>query len=224
LVNFACNIAQSQVDSEAGQQAAHAFNIVDIVFNIVYTIEIALNMYGHWWRPFLTSAWNLFDIFIISVSWIAELVNLRSSNNVDMNVLRLLRVFRVVRVFNKLRQLQLIMQAMLVSIKPVLSAFLMELVIISIYAIIGVAMFREETPESPGGDDSASEADDPKFKTFWLSFLTLLGIFTGADSWKELLDNITGMFVLRSCFPHCCIKQRVENMLVDASNCWYERE
>lgn len=187
LINFACNIAQSQVDAEQGSREARAFDIVDVVFNIVYTIEIALNLYGHWWRPFFMSKWSLFDLSIISVSWLAEIMNMRSSNNLDMNILRLLRIFRVVRVFNKLRQLQLIIQAMFLSIVPVLSAFLVVFVIISIYAIIGVAVFHEETLESVGTDDA------PKFKTFWRSFLTMLGIFTGADSWKELLDDLAGM-------------------------------
>jgi hypothetical protein len=103
-----------------------------------------------------------------------------------MTILRLLRIFRVVRVFNKMRQLQLIIHAIFQSIVPVLSAFLVVLVIISIYAIIGVSVFREQSTLS--NDGSAS----PKFKTFWRSFLTLLGIFTGADSWKELLDDLSG--------------------------------
>ena len=34
----------------------------------IYTLELLVNMYGHWFYEFFTSAWSLFDLFIVAIS------------------------------------------------------------------------------------------------------------------------------------------------------------
>ena len=35
---------------------------------VIYTLELLVNMYGHWFYEFFTSAWSLFDLFIVAIS------------------------------------------------------------------------------------------------------------------------------------------------------------
>lgn len=92
---------------------------------------------------------------------------------VNANILRSLRILRVVRIFNKLESMHRILAAISSSIKPVLSAFMLFGIVISIFAMLGSKMFRAESYGAHAGE---------YFGSYSLSFVTLLGIATG-DSW-----------------------------------------
>ena len=63
-------------------------------------------------------------------------------STININLLRLLRVFRILRLFNKFPSMQRVIMALGASLKPVFTAFIILIVVISIYAIIGT---RSET-------------------------------------------------------------------------------
>jgi hypothetical protein len=89
-------------------------------------------------------------------------------SNTNINTLRLLRVFRVLRLFNKFPAMRRVILALTASLKPVLNSFIILVVVISIYAIIGVHLWGTNYPE--------------RFKSFFLGWFTMLGVMTG-DSW-----------------------------------------
>ena len=35
---------------------------------VIYALELLVNMYGRWFYEFFTSAWSLFDLFIVAIS------------------------------------------------------------------------------------------------------------------------------------------------------------
>jgi hypothetical protein len=64
-----------------------------------------------------------------------------------VSVLRLMRTFRVLRLFNKLQSLRVLINALASSIFPVGNAFLMVVLVCVVYAILGVELFSDRSPE-----------------------------------------------------------------------------
>ncbi len=58
-----------------------------------------------------------------------------------------MRTFRVLRLFNKMRSLRTLISALGASLVPVLNAFIIMVLIIVIYAILGVELFQDRNPE-----------------------------------------------------------------------------
>jgi voltage-gated sodium channel len=132
---------------------------------------------GHWFWRFFSNAWSLFDLIIVALSVIDAIYVMIGGSGNGLAVMRLLRIFRIVRIFNKLEDMKRILNANLKSFSPVLNAFLLFAVIVSIYAVMAVNLFRDH----PGADAT--------FESFSLSFFTLLGIATG-EEWTSFLRTL----------------------------------
>lgn len=105
---------------------------------VVFTIEIALKLVAYRWR-FWSSAWNLFDFFVVAVSLVP-----------DMGMFSLVRLFRVLRVFrlvSGVRHMRIILSAILKSIPGVSWAGLLLLLVYYVYGIIGTNLFGERFPD-----------------------------------------------------------------------------
>ena len=154
------------------------FDRMDMAFTLMYLIDLIINLCAHWWRAFISSPWNWFDLFIVLFSIFEMLyvdygLGSTDQSGPDVNVLRLVRIFRVVRIFNKLTSMRRIIDAMFYSLTPVLSAFLLTFLLVSIYAIVACNIFVEKYPHA-----------QVYFGSFSLAFISLLGVATG-DSWTE---------------------------------------
>ena len=140
---------------------------------------------------------NLFDLVIVSVSlfevmYVEIFLKFQSTSSnpngksLDTNLLRMLRIFRVVRVFNKLEDLHRILSAIRATVSPVLSAFLLFAVILSIYAIVACNLFRQNL------DPELQQRISSHYGTFSRSFVSLLGVATGFDSWTNEVRFLGG--------------------------------
>ena len=86
------------------------------VFNWCFLIELSLNMYGHWCKPFWKSGWNVFDVIVVTVG----LLNmLRLALPGPLRLLRMMRAFRVFRLFKRIKSLnKIIVSLVKVSRRP----------------------------------------------------------------------------------------------------------
>ena len=109
-----------------------------------------------------------------------------NGKNLDLNLLRLLRIFRVVRVFNKLEDLHRILTAVKASVSPVLSAFLLFAVVLSIYAIVACNLFLNNP------DPELQDRITLYYGSFSRAFVSLLGVATGFDSWTNEVRFLGG--------------------------------
>ena len=66
---------------------------IELFYTIVFTIELLLNFFANHFWPFFQSGWNIFDLLVVVICWLAE----ASDAVPNVSLLRLLRVFRVVR-------------------------------------------------------------------------------------------------------------------------------
>ena len=101
--------------------------LLDTLFTAVFAAELAVNMYAHWLREFVSDGWNAFDCAVVALSLIAL-----GPVRMPINVLRSLRAFRVVRLFGRLGSLRDIVASLTAAITPVLNAFLIMFIVGSI--------------------------------------------------------------------------------------------
>ena len=111
--------------------AVNAFEIVDKIFLIIFTIELGLQFVHHNVKLFL-DAWLVFDFIIVVMSWSLE----------SLQVVRTFRVFRALRLVTRVKVLKNLVSA-LFSVGPRIFAILCLLVLVFyIYAVMCTMLFK----------------------------------------------------------------------------------
>jgi len=141
FTNFITQIIDNQVWPEEGEPLFHVMQILDMIFTCLFTVELLINLYGHWWRPFFADGWSLFDLIVVTFSWISMFLDAIPG----VSVLRVMRAFRVLRLFGRLQALRKITNALTASIVPVLNAFLILALVTAIYAMVGIGFFSDRS-------------------------------------------------------------------------------
>ena len=152
--------------SEEGSPARKVFDILDVIFNVIFLIELLCNMTANWFQAFFLCGWNFFDLFVVTFSFASIFVS-----NVDgIGHVRLIRVLRVMKLFSKMQSLKVILQSMFNATILVANAFVVLLIFSTLYAILVIMLFKDD-PES--GD---------LFGDFMKSMITMIQITSG-DGW-----------------------------------------
>jgi hypothetical protein len=131
--NFLANAAEAQlveslIDSDGKPTAIGAtLEHIDTFFTVVFTVELVINAYAHWFWSFALDGWNAFDTAVVALSLVAL-----GPIAMPINVLRSLRAFRVVRLFGRMAALRDIVASVTAAVVPVLNAFLVMLIVASI--------------------------------------------------------------------------------------------
>eukprot|EP00854_Cymbomonas_tetramitiformis_P021669 gene21669-26063_t len=177
FVNFMVNAAEAQDMSGKAVDVWYGF---ELFFTAIFTVELIFNMYAFFWTPFWSSTWNVFDFVVVVIS----LISLVLDGLPGISTLRLMRAFRVFRLFKRMASLRKILVALEAAVPGCSNAFLILILVSSIYSILGVEFFSDISPEF--------------FKNFLTALFTMFQIMTG-DSWGEIARPIIDEF------PHAAI-------------------
>ena len=123
VINFGINVYDAESQPQPGTKTRLLLDEIDNVFTAIYSIELLVNVYTHWFWSFFTNKWSLFDFFVVWMSIIESIVSAskssaESSGGSPLSMVRLLRIFRVVRLFNKLKSLQRVILGISSTIIP----------------------------------------------------------------------------------------------------------
>ncbi|TPX73826.1 hypothetical protein CcCBS67573_g04905 [Chytriomyces confervae] len=143
-------------------QYGDVFYILDFSFLAIYIMEILFKwFYGSCsqglfdlcltthlsgFTQFWKSGWNWFDLLIVTLSLIGSYVPIFSNAGI-LRLLRVLRAFRTLRSITILNGLQVVVQTILDSIPDMLNVTLLLLVIMFIWAVVGVTLFSSILPD-----------------------------------------------------------------------------
>lgn len=142
--NFIVNIVEKEIDPDAANlKYEEVWNKLDVVFNIIFLVELVVNMYGYGGPvlAFWKSPWNVFDFLIVAVGVL--LISGVVSPESPAGKLKLLRAFRVFRLFKRIKSLNQIIVALVLAIPGVFNAFIVMVIFLAIYAILAVELFRD---------------------------------------------------------------------------------
>ncbi|XP_055338643.1 cation channel sperm-associated protein 3-like [Paramacrobiotus metropolitanus] len=156
-----------------------AIKVLNDIFLAVYTIEFFVKIYvdptGYWKNGF-----NLFDFIVLIFTWVdfAVTVSASSQNSSQfgfVKVLRILRLLRVLRTISFIQSLQVIVTALMTTIREYMLNLMVVLFLIMF--IFGVMAFYLYAPYSD------------KFASLGQSMLALVTLVT-TDNWTEIEADI----------------------------------
>lgn len=165
----------------------------------IFTIEIVLR-----WiakdnvKSFFSDGWNLFDTFIVLVSYIPEHL---FTDTTTITAIRILRVFRIFRLLRAFPELKLMTSVLIRSLSTLFYNGLFFFIFMYLFAIIGITLFKLPTV---GTSDISTEkalteyliqvpnapgvSPDP-YGSLGETMFTLFRILTGED-WTDLRYNL----------------------------------
>ena len=148
-------------------------------------------------KSFFTDGWNIFDLTLVLIGYIPETL---VANGSMMMALRVLRVFRVLRLLRSTKELKLIVSVLLKSMSAMFYNLILFLVLVYLYAIIGVSLFKLPNPDTLTGQDKVNyelymveaphapiNSPDP-FGELGEAIFTLFRELTG-DDWTDVRYN-----------------------------------
>mmetsp|Transcript_24825 Transcript_24825/g.49808 ORF Transcript_24825/g.49808 Transcript_24825/m.49808 type:complete len:422 (-) Transcript_24825:2536-3801(-) len=141
LVSFLANILQKELDPYPSEYQKYraTWEAIDEVSTYFFIVELLVNLYGSFLKPFLRDGWNWLDMTVVVVG-IISIANIEGAS--QLKIVRIVRTFRVLRLFRRLTSLRKIITALVFAIPGVLNALLIMLIFMSIYAIVAVDLFR----------------------------------------------------------------------------------
>mmetsp|Transcript_4580 Transcript_4580/g.10724 ORF Transcript_4580/g.10724 Transcript_4580/m.10724 type:complete len:436 (+) Transcript_4580:69-1376(+) len=192
--NFLMNIIEKWIDPD-GDQYPEIWVGTDLFFNVSFALELVWNMYSFWLCRFWRSAWNVFDVIVVTIGLMNYVLPDLPG---PLSLLRMMRAFRVFRLFKRVESLHKIMKSLSRAIPGVANAFLILLLVMSIYAILGVEFFGSFA----NGGNFTNEFDevvpiltardlpfgDENFGNFHRSLFTMFQVLTG-ESWSEVVTR-----------------------------------
>ncbi|CAK0865991.1 unnamed protein product [Prorocentrum cordatum] len=208
VANFLCDIAPWQWDPEPDldhRRHKALWFALDYAFNLAFLVELLVNMYGKWMRPFFRDGWNVFDLVVVTVG-VVDMLQVPVSHSIKM--VRLLRAFRVLRLLKRVESLRRVVMAIANALPAVLNVLVLCSILISIskaararhapakggrdggYAIIAVDLFgdlysgHEEDPVPGAITARGNLYGEEYYGTFAAALFTLLQVLTG-ESWSE---------------------------------------
>ena len=64
------DLAAPSLDAQA-ERYKSTWRAMEHSFNAIFLIELLVNMYGSWMRPFWKSGWNVFDFIVVCVGCVS---------------------------------------------------------------------------------------------------------------------------------------------------------
>uniref|UniRef100_A0A914W0S6 Voltage-dependent L-type calcium channel subunit alpha n=1 Tax=Plectus sambesii TaxID=2011161 RepID=A0A914W0S6_9BILA len=126
-------------------QVNAALEQIEYLFIIVFTFECILKIIalGFLFHPgaYLRNAWNSLDFVIVVIGLVSTVLSRMNIQGFDVKALRAFRVLRPLRLVSGVPSLQVVLNAILRAMVPLLHIALLVMFVIIIYAIIGLELF-----------------------------------------------------------------------------------
>jgi len=190
---------------------------IEVIFTVIFTGEcvmriIALGFISHP-NAYLRNTWNILDFTIVMIGLISSILAVLQIEGFDVKALRAFRVLRPLRLISGVPSLQIVMNAILMAIIPLMNIALLVLFVIIIYSIIGLELFmgafhktcfdnvtgkimEDPTPcggifHCPEGSQCRGEWEGPQwgitsFDNFGQAMLTVFQCIT-LEGWTDML-------------------------------------
>jgi len=193
VLSFLQEVCKTQFDP-SGQGAGSFWSICNVVFLVIFTIELACNLYSGWnLKSFWRAGFNIFDIVLVTVGLVMTLhqageTNSLADDDTDSTesevfmILRALRLLRCLRIFRRSRTFQIVVLAVRRALVPIgILIFFM-----SLYSVIGVTIFRTAVVTTMAQyTDLGNEYGDEYWGNWLAAMLTLFQVFT-LENWSAI--------------------------------------
>ncbi|XP_031569259.1 sodium channel protein 60E-like, partial [Actinia tenebrosa] len=157
-------------------------DILNLGFTAIFFLEMVIKLMGVGFVDYLKSRWNLFDGFIVIMSLVDttfELAKFRES--AGTSIFRTFRLVRIMKLAQSWKTMGKLLATISNSVGPIGNITLILVLIIYIFAVLGVKMFGNTYTQQVFPDGIPRW----NFKDFWHSFMVVFRILCG--EWIEPL-------------------------------------
>ncbi|KAL4228300.1 hypothetical protein ACF0H5_013731 [Mactra antiquata] len=153
------SLAFEDVDLYARKELQDALYWLNIIFAVLFGIEMLLKWAAFGFRKYFTSFWCLLDFLIVVIS-VASLVAeaYGAANFSAFRSLRTLRALRPLRAISRWQGMRIVVNALMMAIPSIVNVLVVCLVFWLIFSIMGVQFFKGEFYFC---GDSAEAMEDP---------------------------------------------------------------
>jgi voltage-gated sodium channel len=168
VIVLAALIIGLQTSAALAARYAGLFKVLDRAIQLVFVLELAIRLVAFWPRlpRFFRDGWNTFDFVIVAASFLP-------ASGAYATVGRLARLARAGRLFSRVPELRLLIETMLRSIPSMAHVVMLLLVLLYIYAVLGVHLLGAGDPD--------------RWATLPRAGLTLVGVLT-LEGWVEVQE------------------------------------
>ncbi|XP_069780422.1 sodium channel protein type 4 subunit alpha-like [Narcine bancroftii] len=158
-------------------------NRFNVIFAALFTVEAILKLLGQR-QYYFTQAWNIFDFLVVVLSLVGIILDSSAAKKQGVSptilrVFRIVRLARLLRLVRSLKGIRKLLFTLVISIPALFNIGLLLGLIMFIYSILGMSLFRDLPRESPINDIV-------NFETFGNSMMLLFRLTTAA-AWNEIL-------------------------------------
>ena len=125
---------------------------IEYIFLVIFTAECFMKIiaYGLLMHPgaYLRSVWNILDFTIVIIGLLSTALSTIMKEGFDVKALRAFRVLRPLRLVSGVPSLQVVLNAIIKAMIPLLHIALLVIFVIVIYAIIGLELFSGKLHET----------------------------------------------------------------------------
>lgn len=156
-----------------------------MIFVAIFTFEVACNFIAEGMINFIKKFWNIFDVMIITFSWIG--LGILLDPRIDAirwvnSLANCIQVLRIIRVVKKIKFLRKLFSVFLHTLPQIKNIFFLMLLLLITYSIIGVNFFAFLKPQSTVGGDNVH------FRNFFVGLINLARLTTGEGCFAILND------------------------------------
>jgi len=181
-------------------------DVIDIVLNTAFTIELIAKFAAQSWKPFIKQGWNKLDLFIVVTSDADMILTYAlAGSDVPLSSLRIFRVFRIfralrpLRIIARARGVRLLVGTLLSAVKPVSVTLAIAVGILFVLGIFFVQFLGGRMkgcsdpnlftkPECVGIDGDGNPlswgAPDVQFDNIWNAWIAMF-ILSSQDDWPS---------------------------------------
>lgn len=155
--------------------------MANLVFVIIFSLEMILKITAHGFRYYWHVNWNKFDFFIVLLSLISLDERLLENLNFNVTALRIIRVSRLFRMVKTLEGLRALLKTLFLSLSNIIMTASLLLLILFTFSVAGMSMFGK----IPFGEFVNKNCN---FTDFYLTIMTLWRACTG-ESWNGIMHE-----------------------------------
>jgi len=211
LLNAVAMGVQVELDA-TGVNAKTEFDIISILFSVLFTVELILRIASRGLRRFLTSSdrfWNIFDVVVVSMLLVDQMMTVAGSADGRevvglMNILRIGRAIRLVRVIRLVPALKQTVYLIWASMASFIWTSLLMLIMMYCFAIFFTdqgTQFRKNAGKSNLVNDQVHS----DWGSIGSSIQTLFMAMTGGVDWSNIITSLGEESVLNLLIFNCYI-------------------
>lgn len=157
-------------------------NYANLFFTVVFAVEMVLKLSGYGLKKYFSQGFNIFDCFIVIMSFVELLSPAGSSSLSVLRAFRLLRIFKIIKSWKSLRRL-------LATVLESLTAITNLAILIFLYLFISALLTKQfYSGELHDGDGNVSRY---RFSTTGDALVSVFIVLTG-ENWNEIMIQTVG--------------------------------